>query len=203
LLSKFSKNNNNIETEDDDNDCIIIENNIKSSKVTTIKIDWDSNKNTIIDNFFLFRNLINIKRETNLFVIIDEFLKENFNDILDRLSQNELCLIKYLYFLKKEFDEKINDNEIPKFSTNNYLNKMKSIRYIVIFDLNQHPLYIYDLQSSKIIDAQKKKHKILYQIIHYSFKNPFITPTINYYYYCINFLIKIIILIIKKKRMIF
>jgi hypothetical protein len=102
----------------------------------------------------------------------------------DRLSQNQFCLIKYLYFLKKEFDDKINDNEIPKFSTPIYLYKMKNIRYIVIFDTdNQHPLY--DLQSSKIIDAQKCK--ILYQIKHYSFKFPFTTPLLKYFHYCKKF----------------
>jgi glutathione peroxidase-family protein len=54
-------------------------------------------------------------------------------------------LVKYLYFLKKEFDDKINNNEISKITNNNYIFKMKNIKYIVIFDLNQHPLYIYDL----------------------------------------------------------
>jgi hypothetical protein len=186
LLSKTLKNNN-IEIEDDDYDCILIENNIKSSKITTTKIDWDTNKEIVINTFSSFRNLMNKINETNIFVIINKFLKENFNDLLDKLSQKEFRLEKFfLYFLKKEFDEKINNNTIPKFSTKTYIYKMKNIRYIVIFDLNQHPLYIYDLQSSKIIDVQKCK--ILYQINHYSFKKPFITPRINYfYYYCINF----------------
>jgi hypothetical protein len=98
-------------------------------------------------------------------------------------------LVKYLYFLKKEFDEKINNNTIPEISFKTYIKKMKSIRYIVIFDLNQYPLYIYDLESSKIIDAQKCK--ILYQINNHSFKKPFVTPTIKYYYYCIEFFNKI------------
>jgi hypothetical protein len=94
-------------------------------------------------------------------------------------------LVKYLYFLKKEFDEKINNNSIPKRSSKTYIKKMKNTRYIVIFDLNQYSLYIYDLYLDKIIDAQK--YKILYQINCYSFKKPFITPTINYYYYCKKF----------------
>jgi hypothetical protein len=180
LFSKTLKinNNNNIKIEDDDNDCILIEDN-------DIEKVWDSNKKQIINNFSLFRNLMNKKNETNIFVIIDNFLKENFKDTLQKLNQNKFSLEKYLYFLKKEFDEKINNNTIPKISSKTYIYKMKNIRYIVIFDLNQYPLYIYDLQSSKIIDAQK--YKILYQINHYSFKNPFITPTINYYYCCINF----------------
>jgi hypothetical protein len=56
---------------------------------------------------------------------------------------------------------------------------------LFIFDDNQHPLYIYDLDLNKIFNVQKSK--ILFQINHYSFKKPFITPAINYYYYCINF----------------
>jgi hypothetical protein len=111
LLSKALKNNNNIETEDDDNDCILIEDN-------DIKIDWDNNKKTTINNFSSFRDLMNKKIETNIFIIIDKFLKENFYDILDKLSQKEFRLAKYLYFFKKEFDEKINNNTIPKISLN-------------------------------------------------------------------------------------
>jgi hypothetical protein len=38
-------------------------------------------------------------------------------------------------------------------SSETYILKMKKIRYIVIFDDNQHPLYIYDLQINKIIDV--------------------------------------------------
>jgi hypothetical protein len=94
-------------------------------------------------------------------------------------------LVKYLYFLKKESDEKINNDEISKFSTTSYLSKMKNIRYIVIFVLNHYHLHIYDLYLDKIIDVQK--YKILYQINHYSFKKPFVTPSIKYYYYCIKF----------------
>jgi hypothetical protein len=60
-----------------------------------------------------------------------------------------------LYFLKKEFDNEINNNNIPKMSYNIYKTKMKNIRYIVIFDLNQHHLYIYDLKLIKIIDVQR------------------------------------------------
>jgi hypothetical protein len=71
---------------------------------------------------------MNKKKKTNIFVIIEEFLKENFNDILDKLIQNKFHLIKYLYFLKKEFDEKINDNEIPKISMDTYISKMRNIR---------------------------------------------------------------------------
>jgi hypothetical protein len=71
LLSKIRKINNNIESEDDDNDCIIIEDN-------DIKIDWDSNKKQIIKDFSPFKILMNKKKETNIFVIIDKFLKENF-----------------------------------------------------------------------------------------------------------------------------
>jgi hypothetical protein len=63
---------------------------------------------------------------------------------------------------------------------------MNNIRYIVIFDLNQHPLYIYDLDLNKIIDVQK--YKILYQINRYSFKKPFITPLLKYFKFCIKFL---------------
>jgi hypothetical protein len=138
---------------DYDSDCILIKDN-------NIKIDWDTNKENIFDCFSSFRNSRNIRNKTNIFIIIDELLKENYNDILPNLSQNKFRLVKYLYFLKKEFDDKINNNEIPKFSTPTYLYKMKNIRYIVIFDDNQHPLYIYDLDLNKIIDAQKCK--ILY-----------------------------------------
>jgi hypothetical protein len=112
LLSKIPKinnNNNNIESEDD-SDCIIIENN-------DIKIDCDTNKEHIIKSFSSFRKYLFNKNETNIFVIIDKFLKENYNDILQKLSRNEFRLIKYLYFLKKEFDEKINNNTIPKISS--------------------------------------------------------------------------------------
>jgi hypothetical protein len=72
-----------------------------------------------------------IRNKTNTFKIIDELLKENYNDILSILSQNEFCLVKYLYFLKKEFNEKIINNEIPKMTSITYLYKMKNIRYIV------------------------------------------------------------------------
>jgi hypothetical protein len=90
-------------------------------------------------------------------------------------------LVKYFYFLKEEFNDKINNNEIHKMTYNDYIFKMKNIRYNVIFDDIQHPLYIYDLDLNKIIDIQKCK--ILYQINYYFFIKPFITPTIYYYYY--------------------
>jgi hypothetical protein len=74
-------------------------------------------------------------------------------------------LVKYLYFLKKKFDEKINNNEIPKIISTTYIYEMKNIsRYIVIFDDNQHPLYIFNLDLNKIINVQKCK--ILFQINH-------------------------------------
>jgi glutathione peroxidase-family protein len=60
--------------------------------------------------------------------------------------------VKHLYFLKKEFDDKINNNEIFKMTYKTYILKMKNIRYIVIYDNNQHPLYIYNLELTKVID---------------------------------------------------
>jgi hypothetical protein len=107
-------------------------------------------------------------------------------------------LIKYLYFLKKEFDDRINNNTIRKITSNIYMSKMINIRYIVIFDLNQYPLYIYDLYLKKIINIQKCK--ILYQIKNWKFKFPFTTPALKFYKYCENFLMKINILIMKKKK---
>jgi hypothetical protein len=141
--------------------------------------------------------LINIRNKTNIFVIIDKFLKENFTDILQNLRQKEFPLVKYLYFLKKEFDDKINNNEIPKLITDIYIFKMKNIRYIVIFDDNQHPLHIYDLDLYKIIDVQKCK--ILYRINRYSFKKPFSLLRLVIIITIKNFLIKINILIMKVK----
>jgi hypothetical protein len=47
-------------------------------------------------------------------------------------------------------------------SSKTYILKMKKIIYIVIFDDNQHSLYIYDLKINKIIDVQNCV--ILYQI---------------------------------------
>jgi hypothetical protein len=139
------------------------------------------NKENTIKSFSSFKNFLNKIKEPNIFLIIDKLLKETFTDILQKLRQNEFCLVKYLYFLKKEFDDKINKNEIPKLTSDIYIFEMKNIRYVVIFDLNQHPLYIYDLDLYKIIDAQKCK--ILYQINYFSFKKPSITLIISYYYY--------------------
>jgi hypothetical protein len=51
---------------------------------------------------------------------------------------------------------------------------MKNIRCIVIFDYNQHPLYICDLELINIIDVQQCKK--LYKIINYKFIFRFTTP---------------------------
>jgi hypothetical protein len=65
LLSKIPNNN-----EDDNSDCIIIEDD-------DIKIDWDTNKENILDSFSSFRNSRNVKNKTNIFIIIGEILREN------------------------------------------------------------------------------------------------------------------------------
>jgi hypothetical protein len=76
-------------------------------------------------------------------------------------------LVKYLYFLKEEFDDKINKNEISKMFYNTYKSKMKNIRYIVLFGNNQYPSCICNLQLNKIIDV--RKCIILYKIKNYKF----------------------------------
>jgi hypothetical protein len=190
LFSKISTiNNNNIESEDDDeyeDDDIIIENDIE--------IDWDFNKQNMINSFSSFRNFVNKKNKTNIFVIINKFLEDYYNDSLEKLKENKFGFVKYLYFLKKEFDNEINNETISKMISKTYISKIRNIRYIVIFYDNQHPLYIYDLQLNKIIDIQKCK--ILYQIKNPKFKCPFnISMIINLYNYYNNFLIQINILI--------
>jgi hypothetical protein len=90
------------------------------------EINLDANKQNII--------MINILE------IINKLLVENYNDSLQKLKENGFCLVKYLYFLKKEFDDKINNNEISKMVNKTYISKMKNIRYIVILNDNQHPL---------------------------------------------------------------
>jgi hypothetical protein len=67
----------------------------------------------------------------------------------------------YLYFLKKDFDDKINNNIILKMTYKIYNLKMKNIRFIVIFDNNQHPLYIYNLKLAKVIDVRKCKKIVI------------------------------------------
>jgi hypothetical protein len=68
-----------------------------------------------------------------------------------------------------------------------YFSKMKKIRYIVIFDDNQHPLYIYDLQLNKIVDV--RKCIIPYQINNKNFNFRFTIPKIkNIEKYCIDFI---------------
>jgi hypothetical protein len=94
-------------------------------------------------------------------------------------------LVKYLFFLKKKFDDKINNSTIPKFIYKTYISKMKEIRYIVIFDINQHPFYICDLELNKIIDVQQCKK--LYKITEFHFKFPFIIPMVEFYDCCNNF----------------
>jgi hypothetical protein len=49
---------------------------------------------------------------------------------------------------------------------------MKNIRYTVIFDDNQHPLYICDLELIKIIDVQPR-------IINFKFH--ITTPIVKFY----------------------
>jgi hypothetical protein len=48
-----------------------------------------------------------------------------------------------------------------------YNSKMKNIRNIVIFDDNEHILYIYDLELNKVIEVQQSKN--LYQVNKYRF----------------------------------
>jgi hypothetical protein len=52
----------------------------------------------IIKSYSSFRNSINIRNKTNIFIIIDKFLKENLTNILQKLSLNEFRLVKYLSF---------------------------------------------------------------------------------------------------------
>jgi hypothetical protein len=59
-------------------------------------------------------------------------------------------------------------------SSKTYISKMKKIKYIVIFDNNQDPLYINDLKINKIIDVQN--YIILYQINQYGFSFFFNIP---------------------------
>jgi ribonucleotide monophosphatase NagD (HAD superfamily) len=47
------------------------------------EIDWDVNKQNIINSFTSFRNFLN-KKETNIFVIVDKLLKENYTDSLQK-----------------------------------------------------------------------------------------------------------------------
>jgi hypothetical protein len=55
-----------------------------------------------------------------------------------------------------------------------YISKTKNIRYIVIFDNNQHPFYIYDLVLTKIINFQKCEK--LYSINKYGLRFYFDIP---------------------------
>jgi hypothetical protein len=95
-------------------------------------------------------------------------------------------LVKYLYFLKEEFDnkifkninveynneidknvkeefdDKINKKEILQITYKEYLLNMKKIRYVVIFNYRQLPQYIYDLRLNKIVDV--RKCIVVYQI---------------------------------------
>jgi hypothetical protein len=73
----------------------------------------------------------------------------------------------------------MNNNEIFKMTYKTYILKMKNIRYIVIYDNNQHPLYIYNLELSKVIDVQKCKN--LYLINKYKFNFYFNIPFSNIY----------------------
>jgi hypothetical protein len=93
-----------------------------------------------------FRNFVNNKKEANIFEIINKLLVEYYNDLLEKLKENGLNLVKYFHFPKEGFDDKINRNEILKIIYKTYISKMKNIRYIVIFDHNQHLLYIHDLK---------------------------------------------------------
>jgi hypothetical protein len=72
---------------------------------------------------------------------------------------------------------------------------MKNIRYIVIFDDNQHLLYIYDLKINKIIDVQNCV--ILYQINQYGFSFYFNVPFRDIHKKYDKYLKKIIFLIMK------
>jgi hypothetical protein len=45
----------------------------------------DVKKEDIIKDFSPFKNLINRKKETNIFVIIDKLLVENYTDSLEKL----------------------------------------------------------------------------------------------------------------------
>jgi hypothetical protein len=115
-----------------------------------MKIDLDFNKENIINFFSSFRNFVNKKKETNIFIIINKLLVDYYNDSIQKLKENKFRLVKYLNFLKKEFDNYIKKKNIFKMYSKTYILKVKKIRYIVIFDNNQHPLYIYDLGLVKI-----------------------------------------------------
>jgi hypothetical protein len=52
------------------------------------EIDLDVNKENIIKCFSSFRNLVNRKKETNIFVIINKILVENYTDSLQKLKEN-------------------------------------------------------------------------------------------------------------------
>jgi hypothetical protein len=73
---------------------------------------------------------------------------------------------------------------------------MKKITYIVIFNDNQHPLYIYDLKINKIIDVQNCE--IFYQIIQYGFNFYFNIPFSDIYKSYDKYLKKKMIFLIMK-----
>jgi hypothetical protein len=160
---RFKENEDSILIEENNYNKVLKVDNYKDDKLTVQienKIHWDDNKKDIINFFSSFRDILNKHNITNIFIIINSFLNVYYDNSLEKLKENEFRLVKYLYLLKEEFDnkifknvnvnsnngmhknvkeefdDKINKKEILQITYKEYLQDMKKfkIRYIVIFD---------------------------------------------------------------------
>jgi hypothetical protein len=122
---RFKENEDSILIEEDNYNKFLKIDNYEDDKLTVQienEIHWDDNKEDIINFFSSFRDILNKHNVTNIFLIINSLLNIYYNNSLEKLKENEFRLVKYLYFLKEKFDNKILKNVNVEY--NNEIYKM-------------------------------------------------------------------------------